>query len=69
MGFVRTQQELDDYYALKVREFPQAEMVQVLGGYGITRDYKLEKYMRDAPLLTIMDGTNDTLMLEVMSKL
>jgi alkylation response protein AidB-like acyl-CoA dehydrogenase len=42
-----------------------AEMVQVLGGYGITRDYKLEKYMRDAQLLTIMDGTNDTLMLEV----
>jgi alkylation response protein AidB-like acyl-CoA dehydrogenase len=42
-----------------------AEMVQVLGGYGITRDYKLEKYMRDASLLPIMDGTNDTLMLEV----
>lgn len=45
-----------------------AEMVQVLGGYGITRDYKLEKYMRDASLLTIMDGTNDTLMMEVMSE-
>ncbi|MFA5786052.1 MAG: acyl-CoA dehydrogenase family protein [Actinomycetota bacterium] len=45
-----------------------AEMVQVLGGYGITRDYKLEKYMRDASLLTIMDGTNDTLMMEVMSQ-
>jgi alkylation response protein AidB-like acyl-CoA dehydrogenase len=46
-----------------------AEMVQVLGGYGITRDYKLEKYMRDATLLTIMDGTNDTVMMEVMSEL
>ncbi len=45
-----------------------AEMVQVLGGYGITRDYKLEKYMRDAALLPIMDGTNDTLMLEVTSR-
>lgn len=42
------------------------EMVQVLGGYGITKDYKLEKYMRDAQLLTIMDGTNDTLMLAMM---
>jgi alkylation response protein AidB-like acyl-CoA dehydrogenase len=40
-------------------------MVQVLGGYGITRDYKLEKYMRDSMLLPIMDGTNDTLMLQV----
>ena len=42
------------------------EMVQVLGGYGITKDYKLEKYMRDAHLLTIMDGTNDTLMMTLM---
>ncbi len=45
------------------------KMVQVLGAYGVTREYKLEKYMRDAPLLTIMDGTNDTLMLEVMRQL
>lgn len=45
-----------------------SEMVQVLGGYGITKDYKLEKYMRDAHLLTIMDGTNDTLMMSVMDK-
>ncbi len=46
-----------------------AQMVQVMGGYGIAKDYKLEKYMRDASLLTIMDGTNDTLMLEVTAKL
>lgn len=43
------------------------EMVQVLGGYGITRDYKLEKHLRDAQLLTIMDGTNDTLMMAIMA--
>lgn len=30
MGFVRTQQELDDYYALKVREFPHAEMMGLM---------------------------------------
>jgi len=41
-----------------------AEMVQVLGGYGLTRDYNLEKYMRDAQMLKVMDGTNDTLMLK-----
>ena len=45
-----------------------AAMVQVLGGYGISRDYKLEKYMRDASLLTIMDGTNDTLLLKVAGR-
>jgi len=38
------------------------EMVQVLGGYGISREYPVEKYARDALLLRIMDGTNETLM-------
>ncbi len=35
------------------------EMVQVLGGYGISKEYSLEKYMRDAKLLQIMDATNE----------
>ena len=35
------------------------EMVQVLGGYGISKEYRLEKYMRDAKLLQIMDATNE----------
>ncbi len=35
------------------------EMIQVLGGYGISREYTIEKYMRDAKLLQIMDATNE----------
>ncbi|MFH1537435.1 MAG: acyl-CoA dehydrogenase family protein [bacterium] len=35
------------------------EMVQVLGGYGISKEYTIEKYMRDAKLLQIMDATNE----------
>ena len=46
-----------------------AEMVQILGGYGISKEYKLEKYMRDAKLLQIMDGTNETLMLKAAALL
>jgi len=46
-----------------------AEMVQVLGGYGISKEYKLEKYYRDAKLLQIMDGTNETLMIEAAALL
>ncbi len=34
------------------------EMVQILGGYGISKEYTIEKYMRDAKLLQIMDATN-----------
>lgn len=37
------------------------EMAQILGGYGISKDHPMEKYMRDAKLLQIMDGTNETL--------
>jgi acyl-CoA dehydrogenase len=34
------------------------DAVQVLGGYGYMADYKVEKYMRDAKLLQIYEGTN-----------
>ncbi|OGP57011.1 MAG: hypothetical protein A2V67_00445 [Deltaproteobacteria bacterium RBG_13_61_14] len=38
-----------------------AEMVQVLGAYGITKEYHLEKYYRDAKLTQIEDGAVDTM--------
>ncbi|SDF86989.1 acyl-CoA dehydrogenase family protein [Sporolituus thermophilus] len=34
------------------------DVVQVLGGYGYTRDYPAEKYMRDAKIMQIYEGTN-----------
>ncbi|MBN2168233.1 MAG: acyl-CoA dehydrogenase family protein [Actinobacteria bacterium] len=33
--------------------------VEVLGGNGCTRDYALEKYMRDAKIISIYEGTNE----------
>jgi acyl-CoA dehydrogenase len=33
------------------------DAVQVLGGYGYTRDYPVEKWMRDAKILQIYEGT------------
>ena len=33
--------------------------VQVLGGYGYTRDYPAERYLRDAKLMTIGEGTSE----------
>jgi alkylation response protein AidB-like acyl-CoA dehydrogenase len=44
-------------------------MVQVLGGYGISKEYPLEKYARDANLLPIMDGTNQTLLIKAAALL
>lgn len=34
------------------------DAVQVLGGYGYMKDYPVEKYMRDAKLYQIYEGTN-----------
>jgi alkylation response protein AidB-like acyl-CoA dehydrogenase len=35
------------------------EAVQVLGGYGYTRDYPVERMMRDAKITQIYEGTNE----------
>jgi alkylation response protein AidB-like acyl-CoA dehydrogenase len=34
------------------------DAVQVLGGYGYTRDYPVERFMRDAKVMQIVEGTN-----------
>jgi alkylation response protein AidB-like acyl-CoA dehydrogenase len=34
------------------------ECVQLFGGYGYCKDYPIEKYMRDAKITQIYEGTN-----------
>jgi butyryl-CoA dehydrogenase len=34
------------------------DAVQILGGYGYMQDYPAEKYMRDAKITQIYEGTN-----------
>jgi hypothetical protein len=34
------------------------DAVQVLGGYGYTREYPVERFMRDAKVMQIVEGTN-----------
>ena len=35
------------------------EAVQVLGGYGYVTEYPVERYMRDAKITQIYEGTNE----------
>ena len=34
------------------------DAIQIFGGYGYMRDYPIEKYMRDAKITQIYEGTN-----------
>ena len=33
--------------------------MRILGGYGFTREFDVERYYRDAPLMMIGEGTNE----------
>ncbi|MCC7078459.1 MAG: acyl-CoA dehydrogenase family protein [Acidimicrobiia bacterium] len=46
-----------------------SEMIQVFGGYGISKEYPVEKFYRDAKLLSIMDGTLDRVALSAAERL
>ena len=35
------------------------DAVQIFGGYGYTKDYPVERYMRDAKITQIYEGTQE----------
>jgi alkylation response protein AidB-like acyl-CoA dehydrogenase len=45
------------------------DAVQVLGGYGYMKDYPVEKYVRDAKLHQIYEGTNQIQRLVIANQL
>ncbi|MDN5747831.1 MAG: acyl-CoA dehydrogenase family protein [Pseudonocardia sp.] len=45
------------------------DAVQVLGGYGYTRDFPVERYMREAKIMQIFEGTNQIQRLVISRKL
>jgi butyryl-CoA dehydrogenase len=45
-------------YASDIAMEVTVDAVQVLGGYGYMREYPMEKYMRDAKITQIYEGTN-----------
>lgn len=47
------------YYASEVAVKCGNEAVQVMGGYGYTKEYPAEKFLRDSKLLTIGEGTSE----------
>lgn len=45
------------------------DAVQIMGGYGYSREYPLEKYMRDAKMLQIMEGDTQAQQLYIATEL
>jgi alkylation response protein AidB-like acyl-CoA dehydrogenase len=35
------------------------EAMRIHGGYGYSKEFDIERYYRDAPLMTIGEGTNE----------
>jgi alkylation response protein AidB-like acyl-CoA dehydrogenase len=47
------------YYASEVAVKCGNEAMQIMGGYGYTKEYPAEKFLRDARLMTIGEGTSE----------
>jgi butyryl-CoA dehydrogenase len=47
------------YYASDVAKEVTKEAIQIHGGYGFMKDLALERFYRDAPVLSIYEGTNE----------
>ena len=46
-------------YASDIAMEVASEAIQMFGGYGYTREYPVEKLLRDAKIFQIFEGTNE----------
>jgi butyryl-CoA dehydrogenase len=46
-------------YASEVAMRTTTKAVQIFGGYGYTREFPVERYMREAKLFEIVEGTSE----------
>jgi len=46
-------------YASEMSSFVTNKAIQIYGGYGYTKDYPVERYLRDAKLTEIYEGTSE----------
>ena len=47
------------YYSSEIAVEVSSDAVQILGGYGFTKDFPVERYYRDSKLCTIGEGTSE----------
>ena len=57
------------YYAAEVCNEIAAKAVQIHGGYGFIKDYKVERMYRDCRVFTIYEGTSQVQQMVIAGKL
>jgi acyl-CoA dehydrogenase len=58
-GYTNAEGSMSKYKASEVSVWVTEEAIQILGGYGYTRDYPVERWHRDARIHTIFEGTSE----------
>ncbi len=58
-GFTNAEGSMSKYKASEVAVRVTEEAIQILGGYGYTREYPVERWHRDAKIHTIFEGTSE----------
>ena len=58
-GFKNAEGSQSKYYASEMAVKVTEEAIQILGGYGYTREYHVERMHRDAKIHTIFEGTSE----------
>jgi len=52
-------------FASEISSFVTNKAIQIHGGYGYTKDYPLERYLRDAKLTEIYEGTSEMMRMTI----
>ena len=58
-GFKNAEGSMSKYYASEMAVRVTEDAIQILGGYGYTREYHVERMHRDAKIHTIFEGTSE----------
>ena len=58
-GCKNAEGSMSKYYASETAVRVTEEAIQILGGYGYTREYHVERMHRDAKIHTIFEGTSE----------
>ena len=64
-----TEAAMAKYYSSVIAENVASQAIEILGGVGITKDYPVEKFYRDAKIGRIYEGTSNIQLVTIAKKL